>query len=253
MFENSVIRKLYIVIFLSGCLCACCVYLLNVYGKKGKTKECVISDSMIVLPEVTTNPEKNSVKETYDYQSDSSIQRIVNKNLNISEEYVPHELVKVNVPQYATQLLVPEAAKNLEDMFQAASVEGIYLYLVSGYRSYQEQIKLQKYYIDTQGLDRAEKIDCIPGASEHQLGLAVDLSTIDHQYELNTDFSSTQAYEWLEVHSAQYGYILRYPNGKEDSTGIMYSPWNYRYVGKSLAEKLNVSGKTMEEYFELDH
>ena len=253
MFKNSMIRKLYIVIILSGCLCICCAYLLNVYSKKNSSTKPVISNSVVDSPQATINSRENSVEKVYDYCSDNSIQRVVNKNLTISAEYIPDELITVNVPQYASQLLVPEAAKNLEKMFLSAASDGIDLYLVSGYRSYQEQLKLQEYYIDTQGVEMAERIDCTPGASEHQLGLAVDLSTVDHQYELNTDFSLTKAYEWLNAHSVEYGYILRYPSGKEESTGIMYSPWNYRYVGKRLAEELTDSEKTMEEYFGLEN
>lgn len=256
MSKNSMIRKLYVVMFLSGCLSICCIFLLNTYDKKetidSYTKE-KNRDSTLELPQTTndTIPTENSINN-YDYYKDDSIQRVVNKNNTISKTYVPYELVPVNVPQYAEQTLVPEAARNLEKMFQDAHESGIELYLVSGYRSYQEQIKLQEYYIETQGIKMSEKIDCVPGASEHQLGLAVDLSTTDHQYELNTDFGTTATYEWLVEHCAEYGYILRYPEGKEENTGIMYSPWNFRYVGEELAKELSKSGETMEEYFKLD-
>lgn len=149
-----------------------------------------------------------------------------------------------------TQLLRPEAASALEKMFAAAEKDGVSLYFVSGYRSYEDQLSLYNYYVDQYGSDFADSIDCFPGASEHQIGLSVDLGASSRACELDNCFQTTDAYAWLAKHAPEYGYILRYPQGGESSTGISYSPWAFRYVGDE-AVKISQSGKTLEEYFDL--
>ena len=90
-----------------------------------------------------------------------------------------------------------------------------------------------------------------PGHSEHQLGLACNLGTVDKECELKACFSDTAAYHWLQAKAYKYGYIERYPEGKQEVTDITYSPWNFRYTGKDAAERIYNSGKTMEEYYGL--
>lgn len=141
-----------------------------------------------------------------------------------------------------------------------AEKEGINLYFRSGYRS----IKLQKKFYDTavknykvQGLSdkdaSAKALEYIqyPGASEHHTGLALDIISVEWQNtvgELVDRFDTTDAFRWLDKHAAEYGFILRYPKGKEDITGIKYEPWHYRYVGKKIATYLKKTGLTLEEY-----
>ena len=134
-------------------------------------------------------------------------------------------------------------------MFDAASKDGIELYLVSGYRSYEEQQKLYAYYVKEYGEEVAHAMDAYPGVSEHMLGLSVDLGNADHKYELEDAFANTEAYRWLMEYAKEYGFILRYPENSEAVNGIAYSPWSFRYVGKEMAIKIMESGKTMEEYF----
>ncbi len=257
---RSLYRKLYIVLILSGVLAISFSYLLL----SGKTME-------IDSPEASTSPTSTSEINTptpistetpsptpsntpeiisEDTTSNDSLLRIINKKQTIEPDYVPSDLVDVPVSQYSHQKLRQEAASSLEEMFKAASDDGIELYLISGYRSYTKQQELQNYYRDTLGDVQADRIDCIPGSSEHQIGLAVDLGTVDHKYELDTDFSKTEAYQWLISHCSEYGYILRYPEGKEEVTGIKFSPWNFRYVGNEYSTKITESGLTMEEYFQ---
>jgi zinc D-Ala-D-Ala carboxypeptidase len=206
--------------------------------------------SAMITSTPTLTPSVLPDDSSYDVSSNESLIRIVNKTLTINSDYTPSDLVNVNVAQYDVQQLRCEAAYALEDMFSAASNDGISLYLVSGYRNYEMQEKLQKYYQDEYGEIEANRIDCIPGASEHQLGLAVDLCTTDHVDELEVEFEETAAYKWLIAHCYEFGYILRYPKGKEEITGIKFSPWNFRYVGKEYAQKISESGLTMEEYFQ---
>ena len=195
----------------------------------------------------TASPESTTVPDT---GTNTSILKIVNKTHMIEASYVPANLVEPDVPMNNTQLLRPEAASALEKMFAAAEKDGISLYFVSGYRSYEEQLSLYNYYVDQYGSDFADSIDCFPGASEHQIGLSVDLGASSRACALENCFQTTDAYAWLAKHAPEYGYILRYPQGGESSTGISYSPWAFRYVGDEAA-KISQSGKTLEEYFGL--
>lgn len=130
--------------------------------------------------------------------------------------------------------------------------------ITSAYRRPQTQINLYNnkvwYFLD-QGYDEdtarkeAAKIIAVPGTSEHELGLAVDL--VDSSYwVLDEAQEDTPAQKWLMAHCWEYGFILRYPNEKSDSTGIIYEPWHYRYVGKELALELKDTGLCLEEYLQ---
>lgn len=174
---------------------------------------------------------------------------LVNKLHPLDENYVPGELVSVNVNRLKDERLKSEAAEALEEMFAAASNEGINLQLLSGYRSYSEETQLYAYYSNLYGQGYADMIDDQPGYSEHQLGLAVDLDVDgESKCTLNACFAFTTEGKWLADNSYKYGWIVRYPLGKEDVTGMMYSPWSFRYVGKTAAEEMYVNNLTLEEY-----
>ncbi len=196
-------------------------------------------------PEPTDQPEHSHA----DVYSDSSLLRIVNKDHVIDPNYVPENLVVPSVSQQNTQKLRVEAAAAIEQMFQGAANDGVKLYLVSGYRSYQEQQNLYREYVSRYGSERANMIDSYPGTSEHQIGLSVDLGAADRGCELRNCFKGTAAYAWLQAHSYEYGYIERNPMNSESWTGIQYSPWNFRYVGVEEAKKLYESGMSMEEFY----
>ncbi|MBQ3459470.1 MAG: M15 family metallopeptidase [Solobacterium sp.] len=196
--------------------------------------------------------EKKPEPQTADVRSNSSLLRIVSPAAKIDPDYVPSQLVIPDVPMYQTQELRPEAASALEDMFAAAAQDGYDLYLISGFRSYDYQVGLWNYYVDYFGLSYTEHIDAHPGGSEHQLGLSVDIGTTDDVCRLDTCFGETGAFAWLQENSYKFGYIERYPLNKEAVTGIMYSPWSFRYTGKEEAEKLHQSSQTMEEYYHMN-
>lgn len=184
-----------------------------------------------------------------DIDSDDSLLKIVNKWRKVSSSYVP-QLVDVTVASDDKQQIRPEVNEKLEAMFAAASESGIQLNVVSGYRSYKYQQSLWYTYEQKYGKKYAAKMDAIPGASEHQLGLAVDLSG-NVGCKLKQCFANTSAGKWLAEHASEYGFIMRYPNGKENVTGVMYSPWHYRYVGVDVATAICESKMTMEEYYGL--
>lgn len=190
-----------------------------------------------------------------DIDSNDSVTKIVSPARKIDPSYVPADLIEPDVPNiqddHLQNLLRKDAAKALEVMFAAASDAGYELFLISGYRSYEFQQKLLEYWIDLKGEEYALELDTMPGGSEHQLGLAANIGTTDGKCELNVCFADTGAYLWLKENSWKFGYIERYPAGKQEVTGITFSPWNFRFVGTDAAERIHKSGKTMEEYYGL--
>lgn len=126
-----------------------------------------------------------------------------------------------------------------------ASKAGHSIPLVSGYRSYSYQASLYDSYVARDGQAAADRYSARPGHSEHQSGLAMDVGAIDDNY------GNTAAGKWLVAHCAEYGFILRYPQGKEAITGYMYEPWHIRYVGVDVAKKIMDANITLEEYLGL--
>jgi D-alanyl-D-alanine carboxypeptidase len=141
-------------------------------------------------------------------------------------------------------------------MFADAAEDGAELTLDEGYRSFETQraqyeAKVQKYlaqgYSQREAEIEAATIIARPGTSEHQTGLALDIVTPQHPKQ-NEGFAQTLAYQWLWANAANYGFILRYPDGKTDITGIIYEPWHWRFVGAEAAQAMRQSGQCFEEY-----
>ena len=210
-------------------------------------EEPVSEQDPVPVPKPEPSPEP--LPALIDTTSDASLYRIADYSHPIDPHYVPDSLALVTVPCQNKIYLRSEVIRPLQEMFQSASKDGISLYLISGYRSYASQTYLWNYYCEKYGEERAKQIDCYPGVSEHMLGLALDIGTVDRQYELDPDFANTSAFAWLKENAWQYGFILRYPEGKENITGIQFSPWSFRYVGTEEASKIHKEGVTMEEYY----
>lgn len=147
---------------------------------------------------------------------------------------------------------------DLLSMLQAAKEDGVNLIICSPYRDYNRQTvlfnrKINSYmnmgYSYMEAYKIASQTVTVPGASEHQIGLAVDIIS-DTYNQLNTGFGETEAGIWLREHGMEYGFILRYPLGKEYITGIQYEPWHFRYVGKEAAPLIMNQGLTLEEFLE---
>jgi D-alanyl-D-alanine carboxypeptidase len=176
---------------------------------------------------------------------------IANKHYQLGD-YAPDDLVQVDWKyRYGLQndkyQIRQEAYDAYVEMWEAAHNEGIYLLLLSGYRSKAEQEKEYKYYKDYKGEKYADTIAARPGWSEHQTGLAIDIYS-KADYSADT-FDTTPTFKWLSENSYKYGYILRYTKGNEDITGYKYESWHYRYIGKELAAKVVESGLTYDEYY----
>ena len=135
-----------------------------------------------------------------------------------------------------------EASHALSLLQKAASESGWSLPLVSGYRSYSYQQELYSGYVARHGKEAADRFSAQAGHSEHQTGLAFDVGRIDY------NLGSTPEGIWLQNHCADFGFIIRYPSGKEDITGYRYEPWHIRYVGTEHAKAIMSQGLTLEEY-----
>lgn len=184
-----------------------------------------------------------------------SITVLVNKKYAFPEGYEPKELVYPNVPfifnkKIEKRMMREEAAKYLEKMFHTANKQNIHLAGVSAYRSSQTQTTLFNNYVEKDGIEKAKTYSAVPGTSEHQSGLAIDVSGSDGSCAADDCFANTEEAAWLEDNAHKYGYIIRFPKGKENITGYQYEPWHIRYVGVNLATELYNKGLTLEEYYE---
>lgn len=180
---------------------------------------------------------------------------LVNKEHYLPSDYVP-ELTRPNVQfvfgdqELNKALMRPEAARHLEDMFKAASRAGINILATSGYRSYDRQQYLFQQEVEESGREEAKTVVAIPGTSEHQTGLTMDITSPSVDYGLVERFGETEEGRWLANHAYKYGFILRYPEGKENVTGYQYEPWHFRYVGEKYAKIIHEHNITLETYFD---
>ncbi|MBA2875401.1 M15 family metallopeptidase [Thermaerobacillus caldiproteolyticus] len=187
----------------------------------------------------------------------SNILALVNKEQSLPATYKPADLVVPRV-QFSfaeknvdKRYMRAEAAKALEQLFAAAHQAGIELVAASGYRSYERQKALFDEEVKKGGREEAVHAVAIPGQSEHQTGLAMDITSPSVNNALTTAFGDTKEGKWVALHAHEYGFIIRYPKGKEAVTGYQYEPWHLRYVGKKAAKVIFEKGITLEEYFRI--
>ena len=174
-------------------------------------------------------------------ENDEDIKVLVNKYNKLRKDYVPKNLGNVS---YGSGKLIKEAKIAFDNMCKEAKESGILIYGGSGYRSYNYQLNLYNNYVAQDGKTLADTYSARAGHSEHQTGLAMDILNNSWNYIAEND----KEYTWLINNSHKYGFILRYPKGKEIITGYMYEPWHYRYIGVDLAKELTDSNLTYEEY-----
>lgn len=158
---------------------------------------------------------------------------IANKSYALDKDYNPGGITSA----------AQSAFNNLKN---GAKKQGLNIWICSGFRSYSYQYNLYNRYVARDGKAEADRYSARPGHSEHQTGLAMDVNSVDQS------FAYTAEGKWLAAHAHEYGFIIRYPKGKEGVTGYMYEPWHIRYLGVSLATKVYNSGLTLEEYVGVD-
>ncbi|MCA0980442.1 D-alanyl-D-alanine carboxypeptidase family protein [Exiguobacterium aestuarii] len=177
----------------------------------------------------------------------------VNKEIALPIDYEPSDLVRANIDfvDSATgerQLLRGEAARAIEGLMLGAKVDGIDLKGTSAYRSYAYQVNLFNAYVERDGKEKAMKYSAPPGHSEHQTGLAIDVSSASVNYQLTQSLGETVEGKWLAEHAHEYGFIIRYQKAFEDETGYMYEPWHLRYIGVQHAKRVFESNQPFDRY-----
>lgn len=196
-------------------------------------------------------------KNRYSTDEPGSIWQIVNKSRALPADYVPADLI---VPDVRLRLATSEqqmkfrqvSEADLIAMFKAAKDDGVTLVFGSGYRSYALQKQFYDSYVARDGQAAADRYSARPGTSEHQTGLSFDVTSISGKCHLEVCFEDLPEGQWVRDHAHEYGFIIRYPNGKENVTGYQYEPWHLRYVGRELSAEIHRTNQTLEEFFNLN-
>ena len=170
---------------------------------------------------------------------------LVNKYNYVSKDFKPN---LVEVKEYAINgmYLTNECMLSFVKMAGDAKKQGYNIRAISTYRTYEYQDNLYNKYAAMDGVYKADTYSARPGFSEHHTGLAMDIDNIETSY---TDFDKTKEFIWMQENAYKYGFILRYPEDKEDITGYIYEPWHYRYVGIEVAKFIKEKNITFEEYY----
>lgn len=184
----------------------------------------------------------------YDIDSAKSLQVVVNKKRPLNPvEYLPRGKVQIGYSWVAKP-----AAEAYGQLKAAVSAKKLgTLCINSGYRSYSSQTLIHGAKVAQLGKTAGEKLAARPGYSEHQTGLAIDVSTTQLGCRIGA-FGASKASKWIATNAWQYGFVVRYPNGKTPITGYVWEPWHLRFVGLELAADMRAKNiSTLEEYFAL--
>lgn len=193
----------------------------------------------------------NGEPETkYTITNPSNLLTLVKKGFYLPEDYEP-ELVDPEIP-VAPDCQNPKMTKETSDaltkMYRAAKQEGLELVVNSAYRSYQTQVETMADFVARYNTQYANEYVAQPGASEHQTGLGVDLTSQSVVEGKRITFGDTEEYRWVIKNCAKFGFIIRFEDGTDGITGIAHEPWHLRYVGEDVAKEIQKNGWTFEEY-----
>lgn len=203
--------------------------------------------------ETTSNDTISNPQETKTFTTSKGFKGVIKDGITYIDGYLIVNKTYSLPSSYGTSLT--STTKNAFNKMQAAAkLDGINIYIASGFRSYQTQNRLYNNYVARDGKAKADTYSARPGHSEHQSGLAFDICSHDLDGQdacINSNFDNTDQAKWLAQNAYKYGFILRYPKGKTNETGYKYESWHFRYVGTDLSTKLYNNGDwlTMENYF----
>lgn len=238
-----------IIVFLLGIFVA--MLITNLHKNK--------NSSLVSMPDMVENHNDNPFEALNVFASKitnnpSGLYTLINKEHTLDSEYVPNDLMVPNVNlvghDYEERSKVRSVmVSNLEKLFYDAKAQGFDLFLLCGYRSYNTQISLYNQDIMTSGKNFSDSV-AKAGDSEHQSGLAVDITIRDLDFQLSQDFRDTAEGTWLAENAHKYGFVIRYPKDKEHITGYIYEPWHLRYIGDvDLATYCYENNLTLEEVY----
>ena len=238
--KNVLIILLVGIVLFIGYLLGIVAFSIRLNPSADKSQK-VISNIINKQVEIIKNPEI-AATQTISSADASLLTVVVNKKYKLPSDYVPSSLV-----YFEGYTIRSEAASHLRKLLDDASSRGAPMYLISGYRSYENQLNLYNNYVKIYGQQATDTFSARPGHSEHQTGLAVDVAS--DECMLEGCFGNTKAGKWLKENASNYGFVIRYPDGKESVTGYKYEPWHIRYVGLFEANFLKASGLTLDELY----
>lgn len=217
----------------------------------------------VAAPQEPKPPKPPTLQEEFAYiktdltaKGQTSMFYLLNKKNSLSADYKPAGLIIPKIPYNfggspEKKYVRPEMASALEQMFQAAQAEqNLKLYGLSGYRSYATQKSLFAYYARQDGEANAEKYSARAGTSEHQTGLAMDITSASAGFDLSVAFAKTKEGQWVKHNAHRFGLIVRYLEGKEHLTTYQYEPWHLRLLDQKTATYLYEKNLTLEEFYD---
>lgn len=218
-------------------------YIKYIDDEYGNTKV----DYSRVVSLVNVGANNDPYTNTKETDMDKEFAILVNKYTYLPENYAPDDIVEMsNWYAYPNNSIRQEVYDAFKEMSAAAQEDGYTLIVNSSYRTSEEQKEIYEDYEDSRGKEYADTYAARPDFSEHQTGLSLDVFSPGANM---SNFADTETFKWLSENCYKYGFILRYPEGKEEITGYNYEAWHYRYVGKDLAKKVYDSGLTYDEYY----
>ena len=204
-------------------------------------------DSKQIIKNVNMNLDQKKYEYTIKAKNLNTSKILVNKYYYLDENYVPNNLEEIDKEYSKGGIkLVKEAKEAFQELSKKARESNLNIIAMSAYRSYQYQVTLYNNYVKQDGKEEADAYSARPGHSEHQTGLATD---VYNQKETYTNFEKTEEFKWMQENAYKFGFILRFPKGKEEETGYQYESWHYRYVGKEAAKYIKENNITFEEYY----
>ena len=206
------------------------------------------TDLNTIVALVNTHASEGWYTNTYKTDLSKNNLILVNKFYQLKENYEREDLVNISLQySFSGNQAAKEVVEKYIEMHKKAKEElGVTLMVNSSYRSYQKQNEVYKQY-KSKGQEYADSYAARPGFSEHQTGLALDIFSLTHP-TINT-FKESEEYNWLKENCYKYGFILRYPEGKENITGYSTESWHFRYVGEKVAAQIKQEDITFDEYY----
>ncbi len=200
-----------------------------------------------IVRDVNMNLDFNFYGQIEKVDDPNALLVICNKYYQLPSDFTPENLTNVPEGYFVADGKSYQLKQNALDAFiamsNAAKKEGLSLRIISAYRTNSYQANLYQKYKNNNGQKAADRFSARPGHSEHETGLAIDINDVAQAFE------NTQEFTWLGKHAHEYGYVLRYPAGKENVTGYMYEPWHYRFLGVETATQLKNLGVTYDAYY----
>ncbi|GAB1476075.1 hypothetical protein MASR2M70_09070 [Bacillota bacterium] len=230
-------------------------WLISLFGRqaKGGNKKGGGAQGADAVPDEET-PSSSVSDEEMNEAAGKGLLILINKENPVGKDYKPEDLAPVKYyaanRSEAGRYMREEAAEQFHKLVEVAAAEGHEIVMTTAYRSYDFQQTLWNNYVASEGEAAASRFSARPGQSEHQSGLAVDVSSPSVDYELTDRFGESEEGKWLAENARFYGFIIRFPKGKEDITGYMYEPWHIRYVGEAAAAEIYNKNITLEEFLD---